>query len=295
MVIPRILFYGPAKIGKTVAATAASWHGLVIAAPGALSPAETFLGIPREKMIIREAETLEEINKILASEAKRKYPTVYVDDLSLAIKREQGGKQMNWRKFDGELNDLSKYATDRMTAGTPFLITAHEQPDRISSGKFIRGGPQLPGQAPESFSGNMDVVLRGVNDETMQPWPFVMWSRSRGKWIAGDRLTIFPDMGPLNIGEGLRLRGFDIPYPDAWMKKASDQWAQGIAERGVMEWREVIRPAFERLKDKYHPRHMMWAATDALHRVVFQARRDDALSWLNDGAVQMDTSVIEPS
>lgn len=294
MPTPRLMFYGPSKIGKTVAACAAAHHGLMIAAPGALSPAETHLGIKREKLTIREAETLTDVLKILAVECKsKKHPIIYVDDLSLAIKRAQAGVKIDWRKFDGELNELGKYASEAMNHSVPFLITAHEQPERTSSGKYVRGGPQLPGQAPEGFSGSVDVVLRGVSDETMQPWPFVFWSRSRKSWVAGDRMAIFPDNGPMNIAEGLRCSGIVVPYPEPWMPKAADQWANAIKEAGVANWRDVIRPAFTKLTGKFDARHLKWAAVDALHRVVFMARRDDPMAWLdNSGQVVADTSLI---
>jgi len=270
----------------------ASWHGTVIAAPGAVSPAETHRGIPRDRMNVRVAETLSDVNKVLSTELKGKPHIIYVDDLSLAIKREQGGNKINWQKLDGQLNDLGKHATEAMSRGITFIVTAHEQPDRMSSGKYVRGGPQLPGQAPESFSGSVDVVLRAVSDETMQPWPFVLWSRSRGKWVAGDRLSIFPDLGPMNIAEGLRLSGIDIPYPETWMSKAVDQWALRIQEVGVTEWREAVRPGFEKFAGKFDARHMKWAAIDALHRVVFSARRNDPMAWLDTGTSQVDTSII---
>jgi len=281
MLAPRTLLYGPSKIGKTVAACAAAHHGLMIAAPGALAPSQTHLGIPAEKLNIRHADTLSDVLKILAAESKKKHPVIYVDDLSLAIKREQAGVKIDWRKFDGSLNDLGKYATESMHNGVPFLITAHEQPERVSSGKYVRGGPQLPGQAPEGFSGSIDVVLRGVSDETMQPWPFVVWSRSRKSWVAGDRLAIFPDMGPLNIAQGLRCSGIDIPYPEAWMTKAVTQWSGAIKEAGVGEWKNVVRAGFVKLAGKFDARYLKWAAIDALHQVVFEQRRNDPMAWLD--------------
>lgn len=277
----RILFYGPSKIGKTVAACAASHHGLMIAAAGALTPTQTHLGIPADKLNVRQADTLSDVLKVLAVETKKNWPIIYVDDLSLAIKREQAGVKIDWRKFDGELNDLGKYATEAMTKGIPFLMTAHEQPERTSSGKYVRGGPQLPGQAPEGFSGSIDVVLRGVSDETMQPWPFVVWSRSRKSWVAGDRLSIFPDMGPMNIAQGLRCSGIDIPYPENWMAKAVNQWSGAIKEAGVSEWKTVVRAAFTKYAGKYDARYLKWAAVDALHTVIFEQRRNDPMAWLD--------------
>jgi hypothetical protein len=282
MLAPRLLLYGPSKIGKTVAACAASHHGLMIAAAGALTPSQTHLGIPVEKLNIREADTLTDVLKILAVETKRrKWPAIYVDDLSLAIKREQAGVKIDWKLFDKSLNELGKYATDAMSNGVSFLITAHEQPERTSSGKYVRGGPQLPGQAPEGFSGSIDVVLRGVSDETMQPWPFVVWSRSRKSWVAGDRLAIFPDMGPLNVAQGLRCSGIDIPYPEPWMHKAVAQWSEAIKEAGVSEWKGVARTAFTKFAGKFDARYLKWAAIDALHTVIFEQRKNDPLSWLD--------------
>jgi hypothetical protein len=293
MLAPRLLLYGPAKIGKTVAACAASHHGLMIAAAGALTPSQTHLGIPAEKLNIRQADTLSDVLKILSVESKRKWPVVYIDDLSLAIKRAQAGVKIDWRKFDGELNELGKYATDSMSNGVPFIITAHEQPDRTSSGKYVRGGPQLPGQAPEGFSGSIDVVLRGVSDETMQPWPFVVWSRSRKNWVAGDRLAIFPDMGPLNVAQGLRCSGVNIPYPEGWMGKAVAQWSVAIKEAGVGQWQSVVRPAFTKLAGKYDARYLKWAAIDALHSAVFEQRKNDPMTWLDGiGAVEPSLSDV---
>lgn len=275
MPAPFTILYAPSKVGKTTAAGAASAAGLSIAAPGAMTPVRTFLGVPDAKEA--RANTIPDVISLLRNEGP-KHPVVYIDDWSILVDRSFKG---NWNTLGDEIMACADATRNLTERNITVIFTCHEQPARDSSGKRVRGGPALPGQYPEKFSALADVVLRGVADPTAAPWPFVMWSFSRPDWIAGDRLAIFPDQCPLNLAEGLREAGHNIPRPAGleWMEAICEKLA--IALMADMDnWRSVLRAAMEKLRDKYPAPHLRWVASDALHRAIIRRARASVTDWL---------------
>jgi hypothetical protein len=272
---PFTILYGPSKIGKTTAAGSAAAAGLSIAAPGALTPVRTFLGVSDAREA--RAATIPDVISILRNEGP-KHPVVYIDDWSILVDRSFKG---NWNALGDEIMACADATRNLTEKGITVIYTCHEQPSRESSGKRVRGGPALPGQYPEKFSALADVVLRGVAEPTASPWPFVLWSYSRPDWIAGDRLAIFPDQSPLNLAEGLREAGHNVPRPKGmeWMDALVEKLA--VALMADMEnWRTILRGAMEKLREKYPAPQLRWAASDALHRAIIRNARANVTDWL---------------
>ena len=78
----------------------------------------------------------------------------------------------------------------------------------------------------------------------------------------------------MNIAEGLRHAGYDVPYPKGleWMPSVVEKLAAKVLDVGIGSWPEVLQPAFQKLQDEggYAPAHIRWALQDALHRAVIQ-------------------------
>lgn len=273
---PVMGIYGRAKLGKSTQLSelcAGSGAMAIVASSSALLPAKTFLELPG--LNTREAASISEVRK-LVKEHGPKCKIMGIDDLTVIVKR--SGKE--WKVLNRDIIGLiyEDCIPIRDKYGTCFVITLHEQEERISSGKRIRGGPELPGQAPEEFSGYLDVILRAVSDETMELWPFVYHSISRPKWIAGDRLSVFPDQCPMNICEGLRLYGMNIARAPGleWQDHMTHKlYEMLIAEPdNITNWRDIVKPivltAISKNPERYKLGQVKWAVRDALHRAIYQ-------------------------
>lgn len=271
-----MVLYGPSKTGKTTCTGAASASGLLIAQPGALLPLRSFLGL--EQIEERRAETLGMAITYLKKEGA-KYPVVAIDDFSVLVERSFGG---NWKRLTDDVYAIRDIARELTQKGTTIIFNCHEQPERTSSGKYIRGGPSLPGQMPEKFSALADVVLRSVYDDTAAPWPFVLHTRARANYIAGDRLTIFPDGGPMNIAEGLREAGYDLPRAKGlqWQEKLVETTANKILSNGIENWRASLKEIIARIGTKKAKPHLRWALQDGLHRAVLRNAKTEILDDL---------------
>jgi hypothetical protein len=281
---PFGIVFGPSKTGKTLCVGAAAAGGLIVAAPGALLPLTTHLGI--EKLNEKRVAGISDVIATLKSSEAKRAKFVYVDDLSIIVDRSFKG---NWNELGDNVLATADATRDLTESGIPVFFTMHEQPPRESSGKHVRGGPSLPGQYPEKFSALADVVLRVVPEPTASPWPFVFWSRARPEWLAGDRLSIFPDGCPLNIAEGLRARGIDVPRAIGfeWMDAAVEKVSIKL-EADIDNWREILREWMKANQSKKPIPHLRWAASDALHRTIFKrslASPDDWLKAPDDGIV----------
>ena len=271
--------YGPAGIGKTLVMAPLATLGLVIApnAGGSLS-IETFYGLrPKEERFPKDLSSA----AAMVREGARTHGYIVLDDLSVLVDQCFSG---DWNALGAELLDLRTACFDSAQAGAHIWAVCHEQPHRESSGKAVRGGPQLPGQYPEKWSSYCFTVLRMVADAAAAPWPYVAWSRARGDWIAKDRYNIFPDSCPANIAEGLRARGYAIPYPGGldWAGKVVDGLAGRLAKLPDLgSWRTILRPAAEKMA-KQDPRHVRWVLSDALHREMFRRAAVDLEAFFSE-------------
>jgi len=267
------VWYAPSKVGKSTASGAAGACGLFIAQPGGLLPVKTFLGLDNIKY--QSAGTVAEAAMIIRKKSKGQ-PTVVVDDFSLLVEQTVAGLEGKcgfgemWRQLRSQVLEMRNAARVAAAAGTHVIFNCHESPPRTSSGKYVRGGPSLPGQLPEQFSAFADIVARGVYDPTAAPWKYVFRTSPDPQYISGDRLDILPDPAPMNIAEAFRAAGYDIPRPKElkWQEKVVEQLSERVLSEGIASWRSVLKPAAEKLSTKYPLPHVRWTLQDALHRAV---------------------------
>ena len=238
--------YGPSKTGKSTCTGAAGACGLFIANSGGLLPLKNFLGLSDVNVV--SAKSVEDAAKIIQKEAG-KHPTIVLDDFSLLT--EQTISQLEashsfgemWRALRAQVlrvRDAARSATEK---GTHVIFNCHSSPPKTSSGKYVRGGPSLPGQLPEQFSAFSDVVARVVFDETAAPWKFVLRTSSDSEYMGGGRLAIFPPSGPMNLAEALRAAEYDLPRPKEmqWATPIVEKTSALILKEGIEGWRGVLR------------------------------------------------------
>jgi len=273
-----ICLYGPSKSGKTVASAAAGATGVFIGAPSGLLSARKFLGI--ETLNIRPARIVPDATAQIRSLKSQSVPAIVIDDFSLIVEstineyESSKGRASMWSSLTRdvlEIRDAAREATER---GCVVIFNCHEQPPRTSSGKFIRGGPALPGQLPEKFSGMVDVISRVMYEPTAAPWKYQLCFEPQADYVCGDRLGVFPGMSPMNIAEGLRQAGYDVPYPQGleWAPPVVEKIASRILEAGMESWPEILQGSFEKLRaeKKCSPAHLRWILQDALHQAVIR-------------------------
>jgi hypothetical protein len=269
-----ICLYGPSKAGKTVASAAAGANGVFIGAPSGLLSARKFLGI--EKLDVRDAtlvpQAITEIQKALEENP----PSIVIDDFSLMVEstineyESSKGRGGMWSALTRDVLEVRDMARAATAQGSIVIFNCHEQPPRNSSGKFIRGGPALPGQLPEKFSGMVDVIGRAVYEATAAPWKYQLCFRPQPDYVSGDRLSVFPGMAPMNIAEGLRAGGYIIAYPPGleWIGDVAQKVSERILEEGISNWSVVLQDVAQKLKGKRALPHIRWAIQDGLHRAT---------------------------
>ena len=280
-----ICLYGPSKAGKTVASAAAGATGVFIGAPSGLMSAQRFLGI--SDLNILPARTVPEaIAHIETVVKKGGVPSIVIDDFSLmveaTINEYEGtkGRAGMWSALTKDVLSARDAARAATAQGTVVIFNCHEQPPRTSSGKFVRGGPSLPGQLPEKFSGMVDVIGRAMFEPTAAPWKYQLCFEPQADYVSGDRLSVFPGRAPMNVAEGLRAAGYVVPYPKGldWIDGVAEKLSKKILEVGIENWSDVLREAAEKLRGKRELPHIRWALQDGLHRATIEHYKEvDAL------------------
>ena len=277
-----MIIYGPSKTGKSTATAAAGAGGMFLAQPGGLLPMTTYLGL--KDVEYTEPKSIEDAANLVQANGG-KHRTIVVDDFSLLVeqtiqdleKKHTFGEM--WRALRHQVLGMRDAARGATSKGTHVIFNCHQSPPKTSSGKYVRGGPQLPGQLPEQFSAFADVVSRVKYDATAAPWKYVLRTGPDAEHISGDRLDIFPDPAPMNLGEALRCAGYDLPRPKGleWMEKVVDQLSGKVLEKGLIDWRVTLKPVAEKLGKKYPLPHVRWAIQDSLHRAVLLNARNNLL------------------
>jgi len=273
-----LALYAPSKSGKTLATLCAAFHGKWVAEKGALLPANEF-GIPIPDAV--RAPELPDVAKYVSTLVKQKtvIPALVIDDMSLIVQRtlsrleNEGVGVAMWGRIRQWVMSIAYDAKELTERGTHVIFNFHEQPPRTSSGKYIRGGPQMPGQLPEQFSAECYVVCRAVFDPTAAPWKYVLHTGPSGTHIHGDRMGVFPDVGPMNLREGLIQAGYDIPRPKGmeWMDSVVEKMSEKLlADDNLENWKQVLKAPAVKLAQKHGSGPVRWAVQDTVHRAVIK-------------------------
>lgn len=280
---------------------------LFIAKRAALKPAE-WIGAP--ELRIRDIEDIEELTKFLrgvkvAPRAPNHFPVIVVDDFSLMADTTFARLEKTHVGFKlwGALRDvIIDLRTAARNLGCHMILNAHESAPRTYAGRFIRGGPKLPGTLPEDFPAAADMVLRvqASPAEGRIGWPAAFrCSVLEQNYITGDRTDIVYDWAPLNTAELMRAAGFVLPHPEPWMpdvvEKLSSYFAPHLADAAAIV--PMLQRARELIAGKYtqDPRRIRWALRDAVDRAVIRVSRvKEEYRWFG-GEVPAPVQVLAPA
>jgi hypothetical protein len=298
------------KSGKTACVLAAFGDRAVyIAAPGALSPAEAVWGFPQPKA--RDLETFSDVRKLAEGNDVNGAVALVIDDASLIADR-----TVNYYKMKGiggyDLWGAVFTSAIRMRdtlrrRGMHIAFTCHPVPAGTREGVRHLGGPAFPGQVAMKLPAAADLLLRGEarpdapastagidlgagNGAVPTPtaivasaaptpssfgWPRVFRTALHSDWMQGSRYGT-PDMAPMNLGEILRLAGFQIPRIRGleWQENVAQALASKLIEPPGLGDSARVRDILSRVKDYVLTRftktesHAYWTIRDGYDRAV---------------------------
>jgi hypothetical protein len=297
--------YGPLKYGKTGDELAAFPGAIYVAAPGALSCAESLWGFPQPKA--RDLETFSDVRKLAEGNDCNGSIALVIDDATLIADR-----TVNYYKRKG-LTGWDIYGATNTSAirmrdtlrrrGMHVVMTCHPLPANTRDGVRHLGGPSFPGQIAAKLPAAADLLLRaeprpgaamatgglelgvGQNGTALVPtapaapssfgWPFVYRTSPHPDWMQGSRYGT-PDMAPMNLGEILRLAGFQIPRMKGleWQENVAQALAQKLIEPPGLGDSARVRDILAKVKDYVLTRftkteaHAYWALRDGYDRAV---------------------------
>ena len=283
---PFIVTCGPPGSGRTTDIVRAVGSSAVFAtAEGALKPVEPVLGTSvmseyPAKTIEDATKALLEIKNLRSNGYKGTKLKWYVaDEFSYMADR-------TWTALEQRLSGFRLWGVMRKVC-LDFRDAAREagvgviancwvaDPVTKSSGKFVRGGPQLPSDLPEKFPGIADYIFMCVYDAAIQPWPWYYRTEGDNNWALKDRDHKTGGRAPMNLGEILRFAGYAAPYPPALQKIAPsiEALAGDIGPSPIAVSLPLCEDAYQLLiKHGVDPRHAKWAVGDALARAALRSR-----------------------
>jgi len=267
-------------------------RGLFFARPGALKPSFNVVGYTPANVPVTTIEAA--IAQVQAEAKARRFDTLVVDDFSLMVQdsfnaiEAANPNTKNGFALWGELN--RKICALRDTArscGMHVIFSCHESAPTTKDGRFIRGGPKLPGKMPEDFPGVVDTVLRTALDKGRPGWHGVYkCSIDDPNYVTKDRHGVVPETAPMNLGEILRLAGYEILRAPGleWQEEVVAAIAEELLELKVdagytKKAGEVAKKATEVMKTVTDDLlHIRWALRDGFDRSALIRARQSILS-----------------
>ncbi len=273
------ILYAPLKSGKTADALAAFPGAVYIAAPGALSAAESLWGYEQPK-----AHDLESFRDVRQFAEKLPSGTValVVDDATLIADRTVNAlKDRGVSGFDlwaAMFTTAIRMRDSLRRRGIHVVFTCHERGAHMDQGVRVKGGPSFPGQVAQKLPAAADLLLRAEARPGLTGfgWPMVYRTSPHADWLQGSRYTT-PDLCPMNLGEILRLAGFAIPRLRGleWQEKIAEVVAGQIMSKGIAD-ADHVKATLQAVKDyalaklsKSEP-HVYWALRDGYDRAMFR-------------------------
>jgi hypothetical protein len=300
--------YAVFKSGKSADELAAfSDRAVYVAAPGALSCAEPLWGFPQPKA--RDLETFADVRKLAEGNDVNGAIALVIDDASLIADRTVNYyKQKGLGGYDiwGAVFTSAIRMRDTLRRrGMHVVMTCHPLPASTKDGVRRLGGPAFPGQVAAKLPAAADLLLRaeprpgvagavggvelglGANGTALAPasgtpappssfgWPFVYRTSPHPDWMQGSRYGT-PDMAPMNLGEILRLAGFQIPRMKGleWQEGVAQALASKLVEPPGLGDSARVRDILLKVKDyclvKFTKTeaHVYWALRDGFDRAV---------------------------
>jgi hypothetical protein len=305
------LSYAVFKSGKSADALSAFPVAVYIAAPGALACAEAVWGFPQPQA--RDLETFADVRKLAEGNDCNGAVALVIDDASLIADRTVNYYKMKgiggYDLWGAVFTSAIRMRDTLRRRGMHVVMTCHPAPASTKEGVRHLGGPAFPGQIAAKLPAAADLLLRaeprpgaalvaagvelGVGQSradgtarapanvlpTAAPtgfgWPFVYRTSPHPDWMQGSRYGT-PDMAPMNLGEILRLAGFQIPRMKGleWQENVAQALAQKLIEPPGLGDSARVRDILLKVKDYTLSRFTKtesfayWALRDGYDRAV---------------------------
>lgn len=287
-----VLAYGRPKIGKTTDAIYSFPTALYFALPGALKAAASVVGVERSQMAVAQPRTIPEATLLIQEATKLgRFPAVVVDDLSLLAQAtlamfEQSAGRNGYAAWGYLRDSIIAFRDATRAAGLHVVLNAHERGADTVNGRYMPGGPKLPSKSlTEEVPVIADTVLRASVDTMRKPWPGVyLCDPTDATFLSGDRHSVAPKKGPMNIGELLRCAGYDIGRAPGleWQAEVVAAGAQAILSG--QEEKAVLTKLVEHCQAQgYDPLHIRWCLRDILDRVTLRRHQANVLDGFGLG------------
>jgi len=274
--------YGDLKAGKTCDVLSAFPSAVYIAAPGALSPAESVWGFPVPQA--HDLGTFREIRTFAEKMQPGSATALVIDDATLiadrtAIYYRDVKKLDGWDVWGAVVGAAIRMRDVLRRRGFHVVMTCHANAATTENGVRMRGGPSFQGQARKKLPAAADLLLRAeAHPRAGIGWPMVYRTAPHADWLQGSRYDT-PDMAPMNLGEILRLAGFTIP------RLRGLEWQESVAETLARELikdlgsPEHVKTCMIKVRDfalaklTKEPKHAMWAVRDGYDRAVLRVAK----------------------
>jgi hypothetical protein len=268
------LSYAPSSYGKTVDAGYAFPNALFVCKKGGTKSVASVCGFAPATL---PHSTLDDATRALHAHSKD-FDAIVIDEFDFLVEDTFRAleKRFSGFKLFGELRkSILTFRNVARDCGTHVWLTSLEKGPKLrDDGTKVRGGPALTGDLPEKVPAMCDLVVRGSRDPLRRPWPGIYrLDVNSTDWVGKDRDNGTPDPAPMNLGEILRLNGYEISrHPSVpWQEQFVEAIATEMIGAGESEDTEIVKKWFAQLLGKgIEPHFARWTVRDAWDRAVLR-------------------------
>jgi len=273
---PFICVYGMSGIGKTTDMGFAFPKALFIANAGATKSIVSTCGYtPREIT----GNTVADATKIVHQMAKGEIDgnQIVIDDFSYMVEASLSvleERYTGWTVYGKLRDEIFQFRRVARESGITVALNCWLQaPKTNDDGSKRRGCPKLPSDYGETIPAMCDLVLRGDIHRGYKPHPYAYYCDSSVEWVGKDRDGGTPNPSPMNLGEILRLNGYEVPRLVDWQEDQVEKISQMIESDG----NKVVQEAYKKLLEKMpkNPQLAYWTVRDAVDRSILRKAKSN--------------------
>ena len=278
---PFICVYGMSGIGKTTDMGFAFPDALFIANAGATKSIVSTCGYTPKEVT---GSTVADATEIVEQMAKGNIEgnQVVIDDFSYMVESSLSQlerKYTGWTVYSKLRDEIFQFRRIARESGITVALNCWIQsPKTLEDGSKRRGCPKLPSDYGETIPAMCDLVLRGDVYRPYKPHPYAYYADSSVEWIGKDRDGGTPSPAPMNLGEILRLNGYDVPRLVDWQEEKVESICQMIEKDGRQIVPDIYKTLLNKLEKK--PQLAYWTVRDAIDRHTLRKAKSNRWSQI---------------